>query len=222
MRRVGMHLSPSMVVACVALLVALGGVGIAATRLPANSVGPLQLRANSVNSAKVRNRSLRAIDFGLNQLPAGKTGPAGAAGPAGTKGDKGDKGDRGPIGPSDGAIDSNPGPVTALANSLNRIATLSIRAPGAYVIWSKVWLTRPAAGQPTVTGCTLKAGNGAQDVSLDTSPTGTPTLIVNILASEFTEATTTVNLFCNPSGQSEAQEAQIVAIKVGTLTKSTG
>ena len=219
MRRLRAHLSASMVVACIALLVALGGVGVAATHLPRNSVGTLQLRANSVNSTKVANRSLKAIDFALNQMPAG---PAGPAGPPGAKGDKGAPGAQGPIGPSEAAVDYNAGPATAPANSLTRVATLSVKGPGAFVIWSKVWLTRPMAGQPTVTGCTLKAGNGEQDVSIGTSPTGTPTELVNILASEFTDAATTVNLFCNPTGQSEAQEARIVAIKVGSLTKSTG
>ena len=77
-----------MVVACAALLVALGGTSIAAVSvvLPRNSVGPLQLRANSVNSSKVANRSLLAIDFKAGQLPAGPPGPAGATGPAGETG----------------------------------------------------------------------------------------------------------------------------------------
>ena len=216
------HLSPSMVVACIALLVALGGVGVAATRLPTNSVGTAQLRAGSVNSIKVRNRSLRAIDFALNQLPAGPQGIPGPAGPAGPAGPVGAKGAQGPAGPSDASVDYVAGPVVAAPNSLNRIATLSVKGPGSFVLWSKVWLTRPQAGQPTVTSCILKAGNGDSDVAIGTSPTGTPTELVNVLASDFTDTSTTVNLFCNPSGQSDAQEARIVAIKVGSLTKSTG
>lgn len=91
--------SPAMVVACIALALALGGVGYAAVRLPANSVGTLQLRANAVNSSKVANGSLLRADFRSGQIPAGPAGPrgpagpagpAGAAGPAGPKGDKGD------------------------------------------------------------------------------------------------------------------------------------
>ena len=65
-----------MVVACVALTVALGGTGYAATVLPRNSVG----------SAQVKNNSLLRQDFKQGQLqrgPAGPAGPAGAAGPAG-------------------------------------------------------------------------------------------------------------------------------------------
>jgi hypothetical protein len=99
--------SPAMIVACIALAVALGGVGYAATVLPANSVGALQLKPNAVNSSKVLNRSLLRVDFRANQIPAG---PAGAAGP---KGDKGDPGAPGTalwaIVHEDGSIDSPSG-----------------------------------------------------------------------------------------------------------------
>ena len=78
--------SPAMIVACIALAVALGGVGYAATMLPANSVGTLQLKANAVNSSKVLNGSLLNADFKAGQVPVGPAGPAGA------KGDKGDPG----------------------------------------------------------------------------------------------------------------------------------
>lgn len=60
--------SPAMVVACISLSIALSGVGYAATALPANSVGRVQLKANAVVSPKVKNRSLKAIDIGAGQL----------------------------------------------------------------------------------------------------------------------------------------------------------
>jgi hypothetical protein len=71
-----------MMVACAALLVALGGTSIAAVNaLPRNSVGSLQ----------VIDHSLLAKDFRVPPRgPAGPAGPAGAAGAAGAKGDKGD------------------------------------------------------------------------------------------------------------------------------------
>ena len=105
--------SPAMVVACLALLVALGGTSVAAVQaLAPNSVGTTQLRAgavttpkiktrnvtgsklslNAVTGATVANRSLSAVDFIAGSLPrgpqgaAGPAGPAGAAGPAGTIG----------------------------------------------------------------------------------------------------------------------------------------
>jgi hypothetical protein len=98
-----------MVVACLALLVALGGTGMAAaTQLARNSVGTPQLKDaavsnpkiknNAVNSAKVAARSLLRSDFAPGQLPAGPVGPQGPAGPAGAAGAAGPAGPAGVIG----------------------------------------------------------------------------------------------------------------------------
>jgi hypothetical protein len=90
MRRIRVPLpSPSTAVACLALVVALGGTSYAVVALPANSVGTKQLKRNAVTSAKVKNASLLARDFKAGQLPrgpAGARGPAGPTGPAGPAG----------------------------------------------------------------------------------------------------------------------------------------
>jgi hypothetical protein len=95
MRRISLRRpSPALVIACLALLVALGGTGYATVlQVPRNSVGTPQLRssavttnklaANSVTSAKVRNGTLRRVDFVGGKLPAGPPGPAGPVGPPG-------------------------------------------------------------------------------------------------------------------------------------------
>ncbi len=73
------------VLALVAIVLALGGNAIAFT-LGKNSVGTRQLKKDAVNSAKVKNRSLRAVDFKKGHLPAGprgSEGPQGEPGPAG-------------------------------------------------------------------------------------------------------------------------------------------
>jgi hypothetical protein len=67
--------------------------------VPNNSVGAQQLRkgavtnvkirGDAVDSGKVKNRSLKAVDFAEGQLPAGAAGAAGAAGEKGGKGDTG-------------------------------------------------------------------------------------------------------------------------------------
>ncbi len=100
-----------MVVACIALLVALGGTSYAIQALPNNSVGTKQLKDNAVaskkirngavNSNKVKNGSLLSADFQAGQLPAGpqgERGPQGSAGLPGPKGDAGAKGDKGDTG----------------------------------------------------------------------------------------------------------------------------
>ena len=60
--------SPAMAIACLALLVALGGTGYAATRLPRNSVTTVQ----------VKDFSLLARDFKRGQIPRGPAGSGGA------------------------------------------------------------------------------------------------------------------------------------------------
>jgi hypothetical protein len=87
--------TPSFVVASIALFTALGGGAYAAVTLPAHSVGTRELRAAAVTSAKVRDHSLKAVDFQAGQLPAG---PKGDTGPIGPKGDAGPKGERGTVG----------------------------------------------------------------------------------------------------------------------------
>ena len=109
-----------MVVACVALLIALGGTGYAATRLPRNSVTTVQ----------VKDFSLLSRDFKRGQIPAGPrgpTGPQGASGPAGPAGPAGLPGPIGPPGPagttntkwalvrSDGGIAAQSGGITLAA-----------------------------------------------------------------------------------------------------------
>jgi peptidoglycan hydrolase-like protein with peptidoglycan-binding domain len=74
--------TPSMLVACAALAVALGGTGYAAVSLPANSVGTVQ----------VKNHSLRPVDLAPGVIrpgPRGPAGPQGAAGPTGPAGPAG-------------------------------------------------------------------------------------------------------------------------------------
>jgi hypothetical protein len=76
--------SPTMIVALVALMVAMGGTGYAAVRLPKNSVGSKQIKKNAVTSAKVKNASLQASDLAAGQLPAGAQGDPGPPGPTST------------------------------------------------------------------------------------------------------------------------------------------
>jgi hypothetical protein len=79
------------VTATIALVAALGGTSYAAIRLPANSIGSIQ----------VKNGSLLKADFRSGQLPKGAAGPSGstgATGPAGPAGAKGATGATGPIG----------------------------------------------------------------------------------------------------------------------------
>jgi hypothetical protein len=88
------------VTATMALVVALGGTSYAAARLPANAVGPTQLRRDAVSSSKIKDGSLRLKDFKAGQVPAGPAGPAGPRGASGAAGPVGPAGVQGPAGPS--------------------------------------------------------------------------------------------------------------------------
>lgn len=89
--------------ATLALFVALGGAGYAAVSLPKDSVKARQISKNAVKraeiarggvaSAEVRNRSLRALDFAVGELPEGDPGPPGQPGA------QGEQGTQGPVGP---------------------------------------------------------------------------------------------------------------------------
>lgn len=63
-------------IALLALFIALGGTTYAATALPRNSVGPLQLKTNAVTGDKVRNNSLTGADVveaKLAKVPLART-----------------------------------------------------------------------------------------------------------------------------------------------------
>jgi hypothetical protein len=109
-----MKLTFANVISCVALFVALGGVGYAATRLPKGSVGTRQLRKEAVTPAKLSAASKSAL-----KGPGGPTGSTGPTGPAGATGPRGPDGPRGPQGSK-----GDPGPTGPLTTELRRDLTL--------------------------------------------------------------------------------------------------
>lgn len=68
MRRIQERLSYANVVATLALSLALGGVGYAASQLPKNSVGTKQLKKSAVTGAKVKKQTLTGKNINLAKL----------------------------------------------------------------------------------------------------------------------------------------------------------
>jgi len=169
--------SPALIVACVALAIALGGTGYAATQLaPRNSVGTLQ----------VINHSLRRIDFKPGQIPRGPRGPQGEqgpAGPAGAAGPAGPAGAQGPTGPA-----GPPGPA-GTGGSGPTIHWAAVRADGGIAAQSGgvTLAAKPGAGQyllnfgTSVAGKLILASSGyaGNDISnrgeTSAGPCGAPT-----------------------------------------------
>jgi hypothetical protein len=140
--------SPAVVLACVALVVALGGVSYAAGVLPKNSVGAAQLKKhavtgakldkNAVSGGKVKNGSLMAADFKAGQLPAGQ-GASGPQGPQGDPGPPGPKGDPGvPGANSVGGGEVEDGSL-GTADFAHSIPAARMTHPGAVTIPHDAW-----------------------------------------------------------------------------------
>ena len=91
MSRIRGRLSYANVCATLALFVALGGSAYASGNLPlpVGSVGTAQLQHGSVTSGKVKDGTLKAVDFASKQLLVGPKGATGATGPAGPTGPTG-------------------------------------------------------------------------------------------------------------------------------------
>jgi len=105
MSRLVSKLTYANVMATIAVFVALGGVGYAATRLPRNSVGTKQIRRAAVTPAKL-SKAAKSKLVG----PAGPEGPRGAAGPQGSRGAQGAAGEKGAPGrPGDQGEQGRPG-----------------------------------------------------------------------------------------------------------------
>lgn len=81
----------------IAVFLALGGVGYAATSLPANSVGSTQLKSGSVTNSKLANATITQSKLSAATIASlkGQKGDTGATGVKGNTGDPGPKGDSG-------------------------------------------------------------------------------------------------------------------------------
>jgi hypothetical protein len=89
MERIRRHVTFANVASLMALVFAMGGTGYAISALPKNSVGTRQLKKDAVVSSKVKNGSLKALDFKAGQLPKGPQGLQGLQGLQGTDGTPG-------------------------------------------------------------------------------------------------------------------------------------
>ncbi|HXZ57678.1 MAG TPA: hypothetical protein VEG40_08865 [Gaiellaceae bacterium] len=202
--------SATTVIALIALAVGLGGTSYAATSLPRNSVGTLQLKSNAVTSTKVKNGSLLKRDFKRGQLPAGAIGPTGPAGAPG------------PAGPSDAYAGFKNGPVAA-PSSLSTIATLNIPQGGNYVIFAKLWMF-DNVNTSVLTDCTLVAGSDSDESRTMLEGNSGVVVAGAVIALNVVHnfaAAGAVALNCNGFGVNiSINNIKITAIRVGNLTNN--
>ena len=127
-RRPRWRVSPSLVISTLALVVATGGTGYAAFRLPAGSVGTAQLRNGAVTAQKVKLHSLLAADFKAGQLRPGGSGAPGGSGPAGASGSQGAQG---PVGPQGAPGPQGPQGPQGPAGTARAYGLVAVSAAGA-------------------------------------------------------------------------------------------
>ena len=230
--------SPALVVACLALLLALGGIGGAAVTQapPKNSVGTAQLKSNAVTTPKLKNNAVAAAKIASNAVVAAKIASsavssakiaAGAvtADKVATDAVTTEKVQDGSITAADLAPGVVPpsvalgrfvnGPV-AVPSAQTAVATLAIPDPGNYVIWGKAYLTTSLlAGTAT---CRLEAGSNF-DESLTYVAADEPATLSLMVLNNFTAAGN-VNLSCSAPTQKQANFIKITALRVANLTNS--
>jgi hypothetical protein len=212
------RVSPAMVVAMVALVVALGGTALAAHQVLAP--------ANSVNSAAVINHSLQIQDFKKGLLksgPAGRTGATGATGAPGAPGSPGSPGAPGApgaVGPSNAFVHYNTGPVAvASAPATTTVTSLAIPAAGTYMFWAKTWLS--SSGGSGVVTCDLHAGGDLDEGKAAVTGVGQYTIAMNV--THVFAAPGTVDLVCSSTDTGEsAHYATVSGIQVANLTRVDG
>jgi len=169
--------SAALVIALVALFVSLGGVGYAATQLPANSVGTSQLRNNAVSYTKIQPQAVGRVRANLNQLQARINGlcrPATAMGAV--------KSDGKPVCISTlptVAHDTQSQTVNTVGPALTPINDINIDNAHSYVEFADPMVTVTGNGTPqrvTVT-CLLESGQStvSRSVTLDTGNSTAPT-----------------------------------------------
>jgi hypothetical protein len=189
-----------MVIALIALFVALGGTGYAATELGHGHAG-----ATAAKKKKKPVVSLR--------------GPRGPKGATGATGALGAPGATGAPGPSDAFSGFNNGPVAINSSTLESIGTLNVPA-GSYVIVAKTWAT-DNSGSATLIKCQLTAG-GDTDTTRAQLETGAGSAEVQALAFNVVHtfsAPGSVNLACASFvNKVSFSDIKITAIKVGNLT----
>jgi hypothetical protein len=129
-------------IALMALFIALSGTSYAASRIipSRNTVGSTQIKKNAITSSKVKDGSLKKVDFKAGELPKGDTGATGGQGPKGDKGDTGATGATGATG-----VTGAPGTAAAYARFTATGAILDTSA-GKVITAANLQTPLPATG----------------------------------------------------------------------------
>ena len=201
--------SAALVVSFLALFVALGGVGWAAFRVPARSVGNVQLQNFSVGNAKLRPNSVsaskiipgavgaRQVDPSQVQLRVlGPCNPGSAIQSIALSGDATCT----PVLPNEYGT---AGPATTLGPTTTQVASLSLPGAGAasmYLVIADVQVTvsqSSSATQPFDPMCTLSVGAASTNGALPVPSSGGAGTIPLILPVSVSSPSGSATVACN-------------------------
>lgn len=163
--------SPAIVISSVALFMSLGGVGYAATQLPANSVGSYQLRPNSVTYTKIQPGAVGNVRANVRQLQerVWKTcAPNTAINSVARNGDPACT----PTLPGEVGSTNNGADLTGTAAN---VTTATLPAGASYLAFANptISVTSGATAQRTTVSCTLTVGSNTETRSVNIPTDGT-------------------------------------------------
>lgn len=218
-------------VTLLAVLVLGGGAAYAGSQLGKNSVGTRQLKKGAVNSAKVKDRSLKRSDFAPGLLPAAGigsgVGPAGPRGPEGRRGPEGPPGAAGPPGTSHVFQASGSVNFDKFSSSLFGSTVVALPVPpGSYFVTATATVDT-ANGLASVVLCRLINGNGGSGSQATTREQAVRAEPENMtLAGGFTvSGGQALNLQCSktvPASSARVLAANIVAVGVTGVSGLAG
>ncbi len=215
------HTSPSrrrpsaaLVVAFVALFAALGGVGWAATQLPANSVGTRQLRNNAVTYQKIALHTIGAqrIDQNVVQVRVGGT-CSGTKGAIGSIARSGGVSCNSTVPNEFGAS----GPAVTIKTASTTVTTKSLPSGSNYLVLANPSIAATGAASQVTVGCTLSVGSTNQFRNI-TFPAATGTQL-GVIPLQLASGSGTATVACStdaPSSTTVTGPSGLNAIQTGT------
>jgi len=205
------RISPALVVAILALVVAAGGGAWAAGGVPAPSERSAQPGAEpTANAAALRARGPRG-----RRGPRGPRGFRGLRGRTGATGATGRQGLQGPAGPSDGFVKRAPAAVSLATGVDTTVAQLSLTPERSYIVTASTQIGN-ASGIANLVNCTLlenfnPIGSGTAEHLATTN------VYFGTIALTGATAGGTIRLSCNADHGAQARNTVITAVRVGSL-----
>jgi hypothetical protein len=221
-RRLRQGMTYANVMATIAVFVALGGTGVAATQLAKNSVTSASIKngqvknkdlaKNAVTSTKVKDHSLLGKDFKSGQLPQGAKGDQGA---------KGNTGQTGATGPSNGYFSTTPNTEADVAWTSSQATLRSLSLPaGKYILNAAVDADNDA-GTAALAGCSIDVNGSSSiddvDLNLAQNGGGDSGAIALTGGATLTSASSATLVCGTSTTPGKWQSSSLTAIKVASL-----